>query len=218
MRILAGGLAIFAFAALVAAALPRGLADLRAFEARQFIRNWENKAAAAPAADWERARDDLLQARGLDPGHPGYLEDLALLYEYRGLRAASGPAREDFGRALELLRAEAARRPSSSYTWAGIALLKARLGTPDAEYETALRNAMALGPWEPPVQLAVADAGLRYWNRLAPETSAALRANLTRSLRWQDKAIFDLARRLGRLDVICATAGVSRSPLARTCI
>ena len=215
---LAGSLAVFAFAALIAAALPRGLADLRAFEARQFIRTWENRSTAAPAADWEHARDALLQARELDARHPGYLEDLALLYEYRGLRAAPGPAREDFARALDFLRAEAARRPSSSYTWAGIALLKARMGTPDAEYETALRNAMALGPWEPPVQLAVADAGLRYWNRLAPDTSAALRANLTRSLRWQDRGIFDLARRLGRLDVICATPGVSRSPLARSCI
>jgi hypothetical protein len=119
MRILAGSLAICAFAALIAAALPRGLADLRAFEARQFIRNWENKAAAAPAADWERARDALLQARELYPRHPGYLEDLALLYEYRGLRAAPDPAREDFGQALDLVRWQDWRFSTWHVAWDG---------------------------------------------------------------------------------------------------
>lgn len=218
MRVLLGSLAVCAFAALIAAALPRGLADLRAFEARRFIPAWENRNLAAPSGEWERARDGLLRARELDPRHPGYLEDLARLYEYRGLRSAPGAAQEDFARALEYLRAEAVRRPSSSYTWAGIALLKARMGVPDAEYEAALRSAAALGPWEPAVQLAIADAGLRYWNRLAPETRTALGANLARSLRWQDKAVFDLARRLGRLDVVCATPGVTRSPFARSCI
>lgn len=109
-------------------------------------------------------------------------------------------------------------RPGSPYTWSNIALLKARLHQPDREFESALRNAALLGPWEPEVQIALADAGFRHWNALAPETRAALRANTVRALRWQDAKLFELARRTGRLDELCATPGVERSPLARACI
>jgi hypothetical protein len=110
------------------------------------------------------------------------------------------------------------RRPGSPYTWANIALLKARLPEPDREFETALRNAARLGPWEPEVQITLADVGFRNWDKVAPETRAALQANVTRALRWQAAKLFDLARRTGRLDVLCATRGVGRSPLARACI
>lgn len=220
MRILIGALALCALAALIAAALPRGAADLYAFEARDLLRAWETRRAPAPRAEWENAQARLLEAHALDPRHPGYLEDLARLHEYRALRSPDGRAQalEDFRRTLDYLRAEAARRPSSSYTWAGIALTKARLDAPDAEYETALRTAMTLGPWEPAVQLAAADAGLRHWQRLAPDTQSALKANLGRAMRWNDKAIFELARQLGRLDVVCTAPGVARSRLASACI
>lgn len=109
-------------------------------------------------------------------------------------------------------------RPGSPYTWSNIALLNARLPEPGREFEAALRNAALLGPWEPDVQIALADAGFRHWGGLAPETRAVLRANAARALRRQDARLFDLARRTGRLDVLCAVPGVERSPLARACI
>lgn len=109
-------------------------------------------------------------------------------------------------------------RPGSPYTWSNIALLKARLPEADREFETALRNAARLGPWETDVQIALADAGFRHWDALAPETRAVLRANAARALRRQDAKLFELARRTGRLDVLCALPGVERSRLARACI
>ncbi|HLX81367.1 MAG TPA: hypothetical protein VKS43_12380 [Burkholderiales bacterium] len=45
-----------------------------------------------------------------------------------------------------------------------------------------------------------------------------MRANLARGLRWQDRELFDLARRLARLDVLCTVPGVARSPRATACI
>lgn len=89
---------------------------------------------------------------------------------------------------------------------------------PGREFEGALRNAARLGPWEPVVQIALAEAGFRHWNALAPETRAVLRANAARALRRQDAKLFELARRTGRLDVLCGVPGVERSPLARACI
>lgn len=68
------------------------------------------------------------------------------------------------------------------------------------------------------MQLALAEAGFRHWDALAPETRAAMRGNATRTLRWQDAKLFTLARRTGRLDVLCALPGVQRSPLASACI
>ena len=170
--------------------------------------------------EWTRARDRLREARALDPGQPAYLEDIAKLYEYRArpLKQGDALARGYLRQALEYQREAARRRPGSPYTWSNIALLKSRLPESDREFESALRNAALLGPWEPVVQIALADAGFRHWDALAPDTRAALRANAARALRRQDAKLFELARRAGRLDVLCGVPGVERSALARACI
>jgi hypothetical protein len=104
-------------------------------------------------------------------------------------------------------------RPSASAT--NIALLKARLPETDAEFEAALRNAALLGPWEPDVQVA------RWLPAMgAPDAAAraAARDTAARALRWQDAKLFALARRTGRLDVLCTLPDAARSPLATACI
>lgn len=200
--------------------MPRGLADLRGFEVRVLVNSWEAKRRQPSAEEWNFARGRLDEARALDPGQPNYLEDIAHLYEYRALPLKPGDALAQgyLRQALDYQREAVQRRPGSPYTWANIAQLKARLREPDREFETALRNAARLGPWEPAVQIALADAGFRHWDTLAPETRAALRANAARALRWQDAKLFEIARRTGRLDVLCAAPGVQHSKLARACI
>lgn len=219
-RFLAALAALAALSALCALALPRGLADLRAFEARVLFRSWETRHRQPSAEEWALARDRLREARELDPGQPNYLEDIARLYELRTLALTAGGAlaQSDLHQALDHQRQAARRRPGSPYTWANIALLKARLPEPDREFESALRNAALLGPWEPEVQIALADAGFRHWDALAPDTRSALRENALRALLRQDAKLFELARRRGRLDVLCAVRGVQRSALARACI
>lgn len=202
VRIAGGALVLAVLAWLCALALPRGLADLRAFEARMLVKSWASRQPAQEELNLAHAL--LREARALDPGQPNYLEDIARLREPR--------------EALELQRQAARLRPGSPYTWASIALLKARLPEPDLEFQAALRNAALLGPWEPEVQLALADAGYQHWGALAPETRAAMNANALRTLHRQDAKLFDLARRRGRLEVLCAVRGIERSQLARACI
>ena len=209
-RIAIGAVSIAALVALCALALPRGLADLRAFEARMFFKSWETKRRQPTDAEWALARGLLQEALELDAGQPNFPEDMARLYQF--------PAHEDLRKALDYQKQSLRLRPGSPYTWANVALLKARLSEPDTEFETALRRAALLGPWEPEVQLALAEAGFRHWNTLTPETRVAMRGNATRALRWQDAKLFTLARRTGRLDVLCGLAGVQRSPLSRACI
>ena len=209
-RIAIGAVSIAALVALCALALPRGLADLRAFEVRMFFKSWETKRREPTAEEWTLALGKIQEARDLDPGQPNYHEDIARLYQF--------PAHEDLRKALDFQKQAVRLRPGSPYTWANIAQLKARLPEPDGEFETALRNAALLGPWEPEVQLMIAEAGFRHWNTLTPETRVAMRSNATRALRWQDAKLFTLARRTGRLDVLCGLTGVQRSPLSRACI
>ena len=219
-RIAGGGIFLFTLAALCALALPRGLADLRAFEARMLSRAWDAARRQPTADELARAHDFLQEARELDPGQPNILEDIARLEELRALSRKSGDASapEHLRQALALQRQAARLRPSSPYTWANIALLKSRLAEFDREFEGALRNAALLGPWEPDIQIKLADLGFRHWSVLAPETRTALESNAARALYRQDAQLFDLARRSGRLAVLCAVRGVERSRLARACI
>ena len=219
-RIVRGTIGLAVLAVLLALALPRGLADVYGFEARVAYNAWEAKRRPPTEEEWTFARNQLGDAQALDPGHPAYREDIARLYELRAspFNAGDALAQGYLREALAYQRQAARLRPSSPYTWASIARLKARLPEPDREFETALRNAALLGPWEPGVQLALADAGFRHWGALAPETRAALSGNALRALRRQDTKLFDLARRHGRLAALCAMRGVERSRLARACI
>lgn len=219
-RIARGIFFLAALGALCALVIPRGVADLRGFEARMLFQAWENGRRPPSDEEWTLARSHLEQARALDPRQPNYLEDIARLDELRALplKASDAAAPQYLRQALVLQRQAARLRPGSPYTWANIALIKARLPEPDREFEAALRNAALLGPWEPGVQIALAEAGFRHWGGLAPETRAALSANLLRALRRQDAKLFELARRAGRLDVLCAVRGVERSRLSRACI
>jgi len=162
----------------------------------------------------------LREARALDPWQPAYAEEIGRLYHLRALALVhTDPLAQDYARqGLEYQREAARRRPSSPHTWANIALLKGRLPEADAEFEASVRNAAALGPWEPEVQIAVAEAGLVHWTRLSPETRTAVRANLERTLRWQDAKLFELARGTGQLGLVCALPGVARSKRAVACI
>ncbi len=222
-RIARGAILLAALASLsllCALALPRGLADLRAFEARIAVRSWEAKRRQPAPEELTGVHGLLTEARKLDPGHPAFLEDIARLHELRAapLKPGDALARDELRQALELQRQAARLRPSSPYTWANIALLKSRMAEPDREFESALRHAALLGPWEPAVQVALADSGFRHWDTLAPETRASLVANSGRMLRRQDVKLFELARRSGRLGVVCALKGVERSRFARACI
>ena len=219
-RIATGGAILAVLGTLCALALPRGLADLRAFEARMLFQTWESARRQPSTVEWALARKRLGEARELDPGQPSYLEDVARLDELRTqpLKPGDASAQEYLRAALGFQRQAARLRPGSPYTWANVAVLKSRLAETDREFEAALRNAALLGPWEPEVQITLADIGFRWWNSLTPETQSALRANAVRTLRWQSARLFELARRTGRLDVLCATPGIARFPLARACI
>jgi len=89
------------------------------------------------------------------------------------LPPAEALARDYARQGLEYHRAAVRLRPGASHSWAKIALLAGRLPEADAEFGAALRNAARLGPWEPDVQLVVAEAGFTQWARLTHSATAS---------------------------------------------
>jgi hypothetical protein len=111
-----------------------------------------------------------------------------------------------------------ALRPGSPYAWSSLALIKLKLGERDAELHSAIVAAARLGPWEPEVQLALAEIAFRAFEELPAAAQGAVRGAIERGLKRQDAKIFEMARRSGRLALLCAVPGIAVSRLAILCI
>lgn len=171
------------------------VADLSAFRARAWAETWGHQsmqAAARGAAyepraeDWAQARADAERAVRLSPANADYHELLGVIHELRHPLAyigdeAARPAREQ---ALVHFRAAVERRPTWPYVRARLAYALLRLDRVDAELEATLSEAARLGPWEPPVMLAIVDIGLDAWFRLSPEARQVVSDTLVRSQSW----------------------------------
>lgn len=197
LTIVRGAFALLAAALLIVgihAAAVRGLADAYYTNAR-IVLSAALQATRPPAADeLAEARASLKEALHLEPSNPMFVEQFARTEE---MSAA-------FVRSLAGWREAALMRPGSPYAWASIALLKLRSGQMDAEFYGALDRAAQLGPWEPPVQIAIADAGLAAWRRLTPPAKTLLIAALERGLLRQAPEIRRLAVAHGTLPLVCA--------------
>lgn len=218
MKTAVGSLAVAVLAFLAFVALKHGWADLFAFQGRALIRSWDREQRPFSSDESKLAQSRLENSLGLNPGDPGVLEDLGRLHELRTRALRGADTAAELGLAMEYLRRSLRTRPTSPYTWANLAFVKSRLGILDDEFYHSIQNAALLGPWEPEVQLLLADIGFRYWNRMPKTAQDTIHAAIRRGLKRQDAKLFELASRYGRTDVMCATPGVSRSKRAVRCI
>lgn len=177
------------------AAALRGLADANYTNARLSL-------------DTGSARESIDQALMFEPSNPHFVEQSALLRQRQALALDRGDpqARQLLARSLGEFRAAALMRPGSAYAWASIAMLKLRLRELDAEFYGALERAARFGPWEPQVQLAIADVGLVAWRRLAPPARAQVIGVLERALLRQGSEVRRIAAAHGALPFVCAAA------------
>lgn len=204
MRVLTGIAALAALALLSALAVQRGAADLIAFSARYGL----DRAGLPTIEASERARRRLERAIELDGGNADHHEYLARWYAHAGAHR----------HALEHLRISVQARPSWPYAWAQLGQAKLRLGEYDAELNRAVQQAVRLGPWEPVVQLAVAELAMAGDSRLAPQTRHAALRIMSNGLKSQERAIAELAVRSGRLDLLCEVPGIVAYRAALRCI
>lgn len=211
-------LAVALLSILAFIALRHGWADIQALQGRALARNWDNERRTHAGDDWAVAQTRLENALGLNPGDPGVAEDLGRLHELRSRMLKDEDSTAELRRALRYFRSSAVARPTSPYTWANIAFTQSRIGVLDADFTRAIENAALLGPWEPEVQLTLADIGFRYWDRIPKTTRSTIHQAMRRALKRQDAKLFELATGYRRLDVMCATPEVYRSRRALRCI
>ena len=204
MRALTGLAALAALAALSVPASQRGAADLVAFGARHGL----DRAGLPTVEASARARQRLERAIELDGGNPGHHEYLARWYEHAGA----------YRQALGHFRTALEARPAWPYAWANVARVKLRLGELDGEFDSAMRQAARLGPWERGVQLEVVRIALEADRRFAPETRRAALGMMSNALMRNEREVAALAVRSGRLDLLCAAPNIAAYRSGLLCI
>ena len=173
-----------------------GVASFLSIAPRSFLDEWSSGGGMPSAERISLEGRRMMVAHRLDPLNPEYLESLA---RFRLMAAPTqkeaGARRAILGEGLGYARKALALRPVSPYGWADLLDLKSALGEVDAEYAGALSNALALGPWEPGVQLVLARTGLADWNALGQESRKASRMNFLDALATQPQNLPGLARK-----------------------
>jgi len=214
--------AVVAAAALlpgIYAAGKRGLADMADYPAHRAMAQWSADARAPGEAEWLAARAALERAGALAPANPLYAEEMGRLLELRaaGMDRADPAARALLEQSRAQFRQAVAMRPGSPYAWSSLALVKFRLNEMDYEFYGALERAARFGPWEPAVQIALADIGLASWTLLALPGKQQVLGALERGMLRQDKEIRRLAAAHRTLPFLCADPLLRSRPLPGLC-
>lgn len=165
------GMSLLAYAAYESAR--RGLDDWQSTRWSHEVRIWAERRAVPSEDQWQRAVDGLRAALRLAPRDPSLWGSLGFAYDVDSttfVRSGKWHVYDEY--ALIHFRQAVSLRPTSPYSWAGVAVMKYRLGQLDEELSRALASAMRLGPWEPGVQMMVSELGLALWDRLDPAFKA----------------------------------------------
>ena len=101
-------------------------------------------------------------------------------------------------------------RPLWPYSWVNLLSAKDKLGQADMEFNIALQNSAALGPWEPRVQLQVVDSGLRYWGKLGSTERELVQQKVLDALKMQPRKVFAIVKAYGRPDLVCGEKDTHR--------
>lgn len=186
----------------------RGLADWSSMRWRHEIAGWAERQTNPPRDRLQEAITTLIETIELTPDDPTLIEHLGVALELRatGSPPDSEARRRYIAAALFHFRKAAALRPTSPYTWANILLAKYRLGEVDDEFFGAMRHALDFGPWEPAVQLIVADTGLGAWERLDSGLRGRVREDLQRAALRQSDALVRIATDHHKINLVCAAS------------
>jgi hypothetical protein len=196
-------IAILACATYVA--ITKGLADVYALQARTYLEASITQQSAFGREEWQSAHRTMSVALEFDSNNPLLLEEMGRICDgMASERAIVGmDALATRRRALDMFERALGQSPSSPYKWINVAIEKDRIGEFDGEALTAMNLATRLGPWEPGVQLAVAELGLTNWSFLGLSDRARVGEIIARAARNHPDQIRALATNGGRIHIIC---------------
>lgn len=185
-------------------AASRGIANFYYFPAEKNLLSWDQSSGRDDrkvqhtdqllqvAMQWDVSNPDILEAHGrfLDRS----VEDQ--YFWQTGAEQAYRQALRDF-------RQTAVQRPSSPWVWINIALMKTKLQQYDALMQQALVQSTRLGPWEPLINVRVADIVLASWERLSEPTRRVASVAVGRGLQQDRLAMLQVIQRHRHTERLC---------------
>lgn len=194
-KFLMWGTALFLLFVILSAARI-GAADLLSNYARDEMFAWSGLKMPPETTSMDNVSNILDWVSMISPGDPGHYEDLSRLALIRsgipGVTEAQKNAHLE--ESLVRIRQAIALRPVSSYSWSTLLMIKRERMEYDSEFRHALERATTMGPWEPQVQLIVADVGLTAWAALPYAEREMVRLNFVRGMIHQSNAMIAIAQ------------------------
>ncbi|WP_261844956.1 hypothetical protein [Aliamphritea ceti] len=185
------------------------MADINSYPARNALINLQELDADAPipVEKLERAQKAIDRAIEWRADHGDYYDIKAGLSYSQALHAQQEKRFRDYGKlmnqSLDLYRQASQLRPHWPYSWAGLALAKAKLSQMDEELNQAIDNSVLYGPWENTVNISISEAGLISWQYLPEAQQQAVLANIDRGLKRNFKEIRNIAAQLNQTVLLC---------------
>lgn len=154
-------------------------AEARAMQARSRIDAWVSGGAAWRLPEWLEARGALEAAATITPSNATLHDYLAVLHMLRGRHAwLDETLRHAFyGEARTHQLRSLALRPSHGTGWANLGQIEHALAPCSDAQWSAWRKALYFAPYEPPVQMVLADLSLACFSRHPPEVRAWLQSH-----------------------------------------
>ncbi|MCP3667422.1 MAG: hypothetical protein GY696_33830 [Gammaproteobacteria bacterium] len=185
-------------------AAARGASGVGRFLIQQHMDSWTKNKQLPDRGDWDQVAGFFDWAYVFTPDNPGLLQLGGRLYEWRGEMAQTPENRAlALDQALSLYEQSIALRPVWPHAWMDYAGTKLRLQQFDEHFQNAFQQAMALGPWEPAVQLGIARIGFAAGPALSRESRRELVANLQRTASVQPHKLLKLAEQQRQLLMVC---------------
>lgn len=174
-------------------------AEAHSMKARYRIDAWVSGKTPWRLPEWLEARQGLQAAVAITPDNATLHDYLAALHMLRGRQAWSvEPLRHAFyGEAREHQLRALALRPTHANGWAALAQAEYALEPCSASQWDAWRKALYFGPYEGPVQMALADLSIACTGRDPEDVQAWLQAHHAESQGRVRKQLEDAARRRG---------------------
>lgn len=160
------------------------IADVNAFQAGTFLQDWATRQAPPSERAWQVAESAAQRAVRWSPvadsthydrlGVVSYWHDQHRLYGDEAGEASRLAALDAYRKAIEL-------RPLWPHAYVRIAETKLALLQFDAEFDAALQQAVALGPWRASVHERVAHIGITAWHELSDAQRDLVRESYQRA-------------------------------------
>jgi len=199
------------------------LAGVSAWQAEDFLKDWNRLGRVPSERAWEVAHEAAQRSVFLFPGANGeYYDRLGRILEARQAQLPLGAKEAEASRraALEAYREATRARPLWPYSWTQIAYVKLRLLEFDQEFDQAYARSFELAPWRIQSNALLAEIALRAWPSLDEPQRAQGREAMRRSVDWsrrEARQLNRLAVNLGMQWIFCAALEDEQKQRNRIC-